>query len=279
MLRRQFLLLGGTLLATACAGPDGSSQDATPFERRWYEERDIELPLPFGVGVNVIGMERDIAVTDVTVTLENQSPESISDRVDFGVRNQTMLSMVRLDAWALPFLDVYLMLGQTRTETSLRSNFEIDRPGGGDPIPVELEQQSKVSGPLYGGGATLVGGYGDWFAMLDANYSRSDLETFDSALDAWFVSGRVGRQFTGHRTRTRVWGGVAYLDSRRTLSISANLPIVGLTRVDVAQEPVNPWTYELGGGVTLDRHWDFLLELGSNFEDAALIVASVSYRF
>jgi hypothetical protein len=130
--------------------------------------------------MNFISMERDIEVTDVTVKVGDRPPESISGRASFDVANRTTLSMVRFDAWVLPFLDLDAMAGETRTDTSLVASFEIAPPIG-DPIPVVVEQNSRVDGPLYGGGATLVVGHGSFFVTLDANYARSDLELFDGA--------------------------------------------------------------------------------------------------
>ncbi len=223
-------------------------------------------------------MERDIAVTDVRVTFGDRPPESISDRAEFEVRNRTMLSMVRFDAWVLPFLDLYLMGGQTRTDTSLKTAFEITPPIG-DTIPVEVETNQKVKGPLLGGGGTLVFGGDAWFAMVDGNYSQSDLDSFDGRLEAWFFSGRIGWHKTTHNRQYRAWVGVAYLDSGRTLTIITELPILGTTSIEVDQEPVNPITYEIGGSLSINRRWDVLLEIGSNFDDAFLTVVSGSYRF
>jgi hypothetical protein len=59
---------------------------ATNFlQRGWYADRGVELPRPFGIGVNVIFMERDITVTDVSVKVGNLPTQSISDRFDFAV--------------------------------------------------------------------------------------------------------------------------------------------------------------------------------------------------
>lgn len=263
------------LAGCAAAGAGGESN---PLQRRWYEERGIELPRPFGVGVSVIGMERDIAVTDVTVTTAGLPPTSVSDRVSFDVENRTRLSMVRFDHWVLPPLNVYVLGGRTQTETSLSTRFELDPPMG-PPIPVEVTTDSDVDGPLYGAGATLVGGVGDWFAMADANYSRSDLDLFDGVIDAWFLSARVGRQFPCRRTQARLWGGLAYLASRRTLTIQTDLPLLGPTTVEVEQEPVDPVTFQVGGSLSFERRWDLLIELGSNFDDAALGIVSLTYRW
>ena len=223
-------------------------------------------------------MERDIEVTDVTVKVGNRPPESISDRANFDVSNRTTLTMVRFDAWVLPFLDLYAMAGQTRTDTSMVASFDIAPPVG-DPIPVVVEQNSRVDGPLYGGGATLVVGHGSFFAMLDANYARSDLELFDGTIDALLLSGRVGWFRDTGLGQWRVWTGLMYLNSSRTLTITTDLPVFGQATVEVEQRPVNPTTLELGGSLSLNRRWEILVEVGSNFDDAFLTVVSGSYRF
>jgi hypothetical protein len=261
---------------TGAAG--GSESNSSPWQRGWYAERDIQLPPPFGVGVNLIFMERDIEVTDVVVTVGNLPPESLADRAQFDVANRTTLSMVRLDAWVLPFLDLYLMAGETRTDTSLVAQFEMTPPTG-DPIPVIVEQNDRVNGPLFGGGATLVVGHGDYFAMFDANYARSELELFDGTLEALLLSGRVGWHRDTGRHHWKVWTGLMHMESGRTLTITTDIPIFGEARVEVDQQPVNPTTLEFGGSLTVDRRWDVLLEVGSNFDDAFLTVVSGSYRF
>ena len=43
-------------------------------------------------------------IHDVVVTVGNRPPESLADRASFDVSNRTSLSMVRFDAWVLPFL-------------------------------------------------------------------------------------------------------------------------------------------------------------------------------
>jgi hypothetical protein len=262
----------------AVAGAEDQTTGFSPWQRGWYEQRGIELPRRFGIGVNLIYMERDIEVTDVVVTVGNRPPESLSDRASFDVANRTTLSMVRFDAWVLPFLDLYVMAGQTRTDTSLLVSFDVVPPVG-DPIPVVVEQDQRADGPLYGGGATLVVGHGAFFAMLDANYARSDVDLFDGTIDALLLSGRVGWYRDTGLGQWRVWTGAMYLQSSRTLTITTDLPVFGQAKVEVEQRPVNPTTLELGGSLTIDRRWDILVEVGSNFDDAFLTVVSGSYRF
>ena len=89
-------------------------------------------------------------------------------------------------------------------------------------------------------GATVVFGGDAWFAMADANYSRSDLDTFDGAIDAWFLSSRLGLHRTIDRFQAQLWGGIGYIDAKRTLTITTDLPAFGPTTVGVEQEPTGP---------------------------------------
>lgn len=255
------------------------TKESNFLQRKWYADQGVELPRMFGAGINMIYMKRDIEVVDVSVAVGNLAPQSISDRADFDVQNETTLSMARFDVWALPFLNVYAMLGETRTDTSVSTTFDVTPPLGGPPETVEVVQNQKVNGPLYGGGATLVYGGSSWFWMADANYSRSDLDSFDETINAWYLSSRLGWHGSSGRMDYKAWGGLAYLDSGRTLSLTLEQPVLGTIKVDVEQRPVNPWNAAVGGSLSFNRHWDLMVELGSNFEDAIVVVLSAAYRF
>jgi hypothetical protein len=285
------LLLAGNAAADSAAGTEDETTQADPtsavedertrtlpFYRSWFEQQGIELPLPFGAGFMGIFMERDIEVTDVTVQFLDRPPESISDRADFEVSNRTRSASARFDAWVLPFLNVYVLAWQAYTDTSLRSNFVIDRPIG-PPIEVEISEDTAVDGPMLGLGFTAVFGGDFWFAMADANYTIAEMDLFDEEIRAWLYSGRLGWHGSTRWGLVRAWGGLFYMDSERTLTITEQLAIIGPTEVRVTQRPVDPLTYQLGASVTIARHWDLLIEAGTNFDDAKMLVLSASYRF
>ena len=270
-------LLAGAAIAAEPAGMDTGAEEASPLDfldRDWYADNGVELPRQFGIGFNLIGMERDIEVVDVNVSFLNLPQQSVADLADFEVKNRTTLAMARIDAWVLPFLDVYLMLGETRTDTSMAVSFEAGSP----PEKVEVVNNEKVNGPLYGAGCTLVYGGTAWFCMADANYSRSDLESFDGTIDAWYLSSRLGWHTTHGNFQYKLWGGAAYLDSARTLTLSVDRPVLGTIAVNVDQRPANPWNAAIGGSVGINRRWDLMLEYGSNFSDATVLVLSATFR-
>ena len=250
-----------------------------PLFDDWFVEQGIELPRPYGLGLTAIYMDRDVEVDDVRVTFGGRPPESISDTADFNVSNSTGLIMARADAWILPFLNVYVLGGHTQSEARLDTTISIPTPGPGGPIETDLMVDSDVSGPFIGAGFTLVAGINDWFAMADANYGESDLDEFDGKLDVWILSGRLGRVFNRADKQYMAWGGLLYIDSKRTITISTDLPILGETIIDVDQRPADPLTYQIGGSVTFNSRWHLMLEAGSNFDDATIVVASATWRF
>jgi len=249
-----------------------------PIAAEWALKQGIDLPNPFGIGVFLVTMSRDIEVYDVRVTLPGNEPVSIKDVASFDVRNQTVLGAVKLDAWILPFLNFYALGGYTWTDTRLEAAVTIDRVIGDD-VVLTLTDDAKVGGPLFGVGATAVAGYGPWFVMADANYNYSDIDMFDGGIAAWFISARTGWSGATGWGSWRAWGGAAYLASDRTISISDDSSVLGTVVVEVDQRPVDPWTLQAGGSVSFNKRWDVMLELGSNFDDAFVGVFSLAFRF
>jgi hypothetical protein len=288
----------GILLLILAAAPVGSqppemgvtdsthSTDSTawthplPLGAEWALERGIPLPLPFGIGATYVFMSRDIEVTDVRVKIGDRPPESISDFASFAVRNKTSVGALRLDAWVLPFLDLYLMAGYTWTNSNLLAKFTFDPVfPPGPPITVDVDQASKVSGPYFGGGATLVAGYRQWFVLFDGNYGRTSLDEFEGSIDFWFAALRTGWSGKGRGFGWRAWLGAMYLMAERTLTAVVDNQLLGPIEVAIDQRPANPWTAQLGGGLQVGRRWEVLLEVGSNFEDATIVVVSAAFRF
>jgi len=60
--------------------------------------------------------------------------------------------------------------------------------------------------------------------------------------------------------------------------VRADVPVVAWTRVEVAQETMNPATLELNVSLSVDRRGGILTEAGSNLGDAFLTAVSGRYR-
>lgn len=279
------LLLAATAPARAADPPDlaaapppaPAGSRLLPFGGDWARARGIDLPSPFGLGVFLVSMRRDIEVTDVRVTLPGNEPVSVSEVASFAVHNNTTLAAAKVDAWLLPVLNVYALAGYSWTDSRLDATVTIDRPLL-PPLVLDVTTDDQVGGPLLGGGATLVAGYGPWFVMADANLSVSDIAEFDEPLAALFVSARTGWSGKTGWGSWRAWVGLAWLETSRTLKVTAETSS-GPVLLEIDQQPVDPLTAELGGSLSLGKRWEAMLEVGANAGGDLVLVSSAVFRF
>ena len=280
------LCLSGNLLMAQTAGQTGNKgiraekTRVLPFGADWAKKKGIDLPAPFGISTFFTSMSRSVDVTDVTVELNERDPESISEFASFAVKNKTYVSAVRFDAWILPVLNVYALAGYAWTDAKMNVDITIDRKVLPLP-PVELNLQtgSKVKGPYTGIGTTLVAGYKSWFVLGDANYGLTWTDLLNNSINFTMLSLRSGLSGKmGENNSIRGWLGGMYMDSKCTLEIKATSDEIGDIMIRVEQRPVNPWTLQCGFMVGVGKKFEFMTELGSNFDDASIFVLTASCR-
>ncbi len=237
--------------------------------------------MPFGVSANYIFMSRDVDITDVTVEFLDRAPESINDFSSFAVRNKTSVAAVKFDAWVLPLLNVYVSVGYASTIAKMNANITIERsilplP----PVELDIDTETKIADLYWGVGSTLVAGYKSWFVMADANYGKTSPDELNNSIDFTFLSARSGFAGNlGQENSMKAWLGAAYLFSTTTLEITVPTETLGDVIVKIEQHPVNPWTFHSGFMISLNKRFDFMAELGTNFKDASIAVLSATIRF
>jgi len=252
-----------------------------PLWADWAKDRGIDLPLPFGVSAFYIFMSRDIKVTDVTVEFLEVEPQSINDFATFAVKNKTSVAALKFDAWILPLLNVYASFGYAETDAILNAKFSIDRPISSlPPEEFDIESETKVKGPYWGIGSTLVAGYKSWFVMADANYGETFPDKLNNSVTFTFLSMRTGLvSSVGDNVSLKTWIGGAYMYSKSILEITAPSEAFDGILIKISQEPVNPVTAQLGFMLSTGKVFDFMVEFGTNFNDASVSIISATYRF
>src|SRR4029453_8969319 len=116
-------------LATASRG-DEKAGDAPPPRERWSSflpfkselatSRGIELPPPFGIGLVFYHLDRDIEITDVRVGRNGAPPSSVSDFAALSATSNVENLNLKLDAWILPMVNVYEIVGYGDNESDTR---------------------------------------------------------------------------------------------------------------------------------------------------------------
>lgn len=130
--------------------------------------------------------------------------------IDAGhTREKSKTENLRLDMWVFPFLNVYGLVGHTRgSSVSVSVDSDPSQFRGLDRVIAGAVHQLYQSGKLQDIDFTLdfkgtTGnrlyarrGYGNWFGLVDTNYTRTDFDILDGSISAVTVSPRVGYRFS-----------------------------------------------------------------------------------
>jgi hypothetical protein len=284
----------------------------------WGDEaraRGYSIPLPFGVNVSYMNMRQNINVESISLTgLQVGGMPIPDDMFNIGVgdtRQRSKTENLRLDMWVFPFLNVYGILGHTKGSSV--SNISVDAdPSKYDagtifhPNPdhiiaqavhagyesgalQDLDFKLNFEGTTYGAGVTLAGGYGNWFTILDTNYTQTSFDILDGKISALVVSPRVGYRFEmpgiAGPSHLSLWVGTMYQDVQQEFKgnlSDLNLPsaldsVVENGRFDVKQHLTSPWNMLVGAQYEITQNFNVLTEIGFNERNSFFIAGE--YRF
>jgi hypothetical protein len=275
-----------------------------------------ELPLPLGISANVFFMEQDMtapfigldaskipsnvveglvgsavgsqmpagtppaqiqaavanAVADVTSMLPNL--QATADKIESRATSTT----AKIDAWVLPFLNVYGVVGYVDGETTA-SGLSVNDPMLDALLPSSFAL--PYSGPVYGGGVTLAAGYNQFFASVDANYTEADLDIGDSSIEAFVISPRVGITGELGGLNGSLYVGAMYQDVDENQNGTVPFPIPGVGPVpvgfDVISQAEDEWNYLVGANLKAGESWHYGIEVG--FSERTHVMATLNYRF
>ena len=246
-----------------------------------------ELPLPLGISANVFYLEQDMEAQSISIDVPPlplpggpplQLPPGLP-ALTTKLESRATSTTAKIDAWLLPFLNVYGVAGYVDGETNA-NGFTV---AGLPPQVAGLLPNSfsvTYSGPVYGGGATLAVGYGSYFASLDANYTESDLDIGDSAIEAFTLTPRIGINGSLGELEGAFYIGAQYQDIDERQNGSVNFPIMGQSvpvGYDVVSEAEDEWNFLLGINLKTGGNWNYGLEAG--FSERKHIMAPLNYRF
>jgi len=281
---------------TTTAQADGLS-DSLPLGKSLAAGH--ELPLPLGISANVFFMEQDMKAQSIAINLPNDLAAGLAG-LDLPAKatkleSRATSTTAKIDAWVLPFLNVYGVAGYVDGETSA-SGFSL-QPLTSPPIPAAnlpainagiaglspyLPNSFSIaySGPVYGVGVTLAAGYNQFFASVDANYTESDLDIGDSTIEAFVISPRVGITGELGGLNGSLYVGAMYQDIDEQQNGMVGFPILGQevsVGYDVISEAEEKWNYLVGANLKAGESWNYGIEVG--FSERTHVMATLNYRF
>ena len=266
----------------------------------WGDEaraRGYDLPEPFGANYSYMNLRQDIIVDKIGFIMPANPDTADALKIDAGhTREKSETHMLKLDSWIFPFMNVYGLYGRTKgtSKTMLKGGSFAGMPLDFiKNMPFELD----FKGNTYGAGFTLAGGYNQYFATFDLNYTKTSLDILDGDIKALVISPRVGYEFvfspliSGQgNTKLQVWTGAMYQDITQrfkgninglSLPPAFNALVQALDdpdmKFDVEQHLAHKWNQTLGARLEVTRNFNVITEFGFNNRNSLFV--SGEFRF
>lgn len=220
--------------------------------------------LPFGIGLTIGEQNQDLALDRLSVGGVGLAS---AETAGFGAAHRIREVEVRFDAWLLPFLNAFVVLGQVDGRTAI-DVAALDLPFSFERLSIDYE------GEVYGGGLVFAWATERLFASLTPTWTRASLSgDFESDIETFTVAPRIGLL----DERGSVWLGFQYQDSEESHAEALLVPGAGGVPLRLELSERSSWNGLAGLAVALDAHWH--LELEGGFGARKTARASVAWRF
>jgi hypothetical protein len=249
--------------------------DALPLLGDKLKEAGIAFPLPIGISFNYNFSELKSKVTDLQVGLNGAPLRDISF-LEIAPFTTVRSYGGRIDAWLLPFVNVFFLGGYTESVSTTTVTFDRLLPGR---PTTTVELPLERSGPTYGGGLVLAGGYEWFFASGTFTWTETQLGEGASSITARIGSVRVGwRGDLPRGAKIQLWGVATYWDTARELEGDVVLDTGDRLQFKLFQGPITDWTF--GGGLRIDYRGmlEVLFEFTA-FQDRTSLTLGATARF
>jgi hypothetical protein len=196
-----------------------------PVLGRELAAKGYKFPLPYGISALINQTLQPQSITNASVAVTKGEPPPPGTPltpipfVEFtGVEADAVSKQVRFDAWLLPFLNFYGILGSYSGDVDLVVNVDLnemfplvctpDHPCD----PVAAPFVAKPRGKSYGLGTALSYGANQYFGVANISYVLSDGENTDDKVSSLQIGARAGRFWNLEEGMLfSAYGGVDYM--------------------------------------------------------------------
>lgn len=226
------------------------------------------LPLPLGFDVTYVKQWNKQLFTSNEVTFNDTTLDIPSS--DFSLLDTSSSNVVGiLDAWVLPFMNIYGVGGYTTGELE----FTVSVPQlGNASAPVKR----KYHGYTVGGGAVLGGAYNQMFLLCDITYVTTGLNIFNNNIETFVVAPRFGVEHVLGPLKGTISVGANWYRQSSLRSSTFNVAGRDLD-IRFRVEEKNPWNGAAALRVVLFHRFDVAISGG--FGTRKSFMARAGIRF
>lgn len=246
-----------------------------PFLRGLAEGSGATLPPPIGTSFVSTELNRSVGVNNLRVWIGGNPPQPVN-RFSVGDLSAHASSQIfRLDGWLFPFLNVYGVVGRTKSTGHILATVE-EFPFPSSPsfsFPINI----NLNGVTYGAGGTLAMGTPKYYATLDMNYTLTDFTAIDNELSALVLTPRLGAVVMSPLFKGAVHIGAMYQDTAQKVYVTVDDTPVGPIEVSLDQYEPKPWNFLVGALWGIDERIHLVVELGMGGRN--YVISALTVRF
>jgi len=261
--------------------PEEQWDHLLPFFGKQLTAKGYHLPQPVGLTLVTTYVEQDLTLQNLRISDDGQNFAPVPFVAFDGAESKALALEVKIDAWILPFLNVYGILGVMDGEGKIPVQINIggllDATGSAlcagvikPPIcsqDVNIEADPKYQGYNYGLGIVLAGGYESFFVAVPITLVKSDLDIVSSEITSLAAEVLLGFSFKlNNGAVLEVFGGASYLDVDYLATGFAPLsqinPILPDINYELDAQNSDKWNYILGGQYALSDKWQLQFQIG-----------------
>ena len=249
-----------------------------------------DLPKPFGITLINMFQNTNMHMTSFEIDGWDVDLNKILDG-DSTYRSLTYAPLIRTDLWVLPFVSFSLILGGTDTNTDVKlvsdSGLSIPNPilpGVLPPVTVipaggTLEGSLHTNSLLYGVGATVAGGFNNYFTTIDFQYMIAYTPSKEVTIDMMIITPLVGYTFDDYNTRFFIGAQYQRLAQEITFALDFNdqdgQPRELSGKIGLRSDE---WAGVIGTDYSFTRHWSSNLMYSQGIDRKNAVLA-ITYRF
>lgn len=272
-----------------------------PFLAQRVLDKGFNLPRPYGLSLIYTHINQGLYIGDLEVSFDPNKPLKNIDFVDLEgsvVDNSTW--QVKADAWLLPFLNVFALLGTVEGTGNVPINinakafFDDIDPSicAGGPVPQFCNGNISATAPIdyhgvnYGIGFLLAAAANNFFFAMPVTYVETDVNVSTSNSISLNIIPRVGYNIQTEKSgKFGLYVAANYLDSHVDLTGTYTLPMASSpigrdveVEYKLREHVLDKWNAVLGVNWELSEFWSADLELGFS-ENRDMQTFLFNYRF
>lgn len=270
-----------------------------PFLAQKVIDKGFSLPRPYGLGIIYSHVNQDVNINHLQLGIPTGAPERDINFVDLsGANVDTVTWQAKLDAWILPFLNAFVLLGSAQGTGSVPvainagQVFEEIAPGYCSSHASACTQVIRATAPIsytgvnYGLGILVATGFQNFFFAMPVTYVLTNTDVSTENTKSLNLIPRLGYNFMSKKSgKVGVFAGLNYLDSYSTLKGNFALPLAATDighDVDVSykiqESVIEKWIPLAGFNWEIDEFWTLAVELDFGHQ-RSMQTMNLNYRF